>query len=68
MFATQRYIVTTTDGKTIEACCGPAVVKIANVKTFTPIGPEKRDVCCHVGHEADLCRMQTAKVRATLWY
>lgn len=65
-FTTQRYDVTLTDGTHVEACCGPALTAIPNVFAYRPVGEPRRDVCCHKGHAADLCRKGTATVREAL--
>lgn len=62
---TQKYKVTTTDGKTVEVCCAPAMVALP-IKSYKPIGVARRDVCCHKGRTAGLCRKGNATLREYL--
>lgn len=45
----QPMRVTLIDGSVIDACCGPAVARMATaVRGYLPVGNSSEGVCCHV--------------------
>jgi hypothetical protein len=43
----QHFLVEKTDGTRVVACCGPAVMRMADVRAYLPIGEPRPKRCCH---------------------
>ncbi len=44
---TQQFQVTTADGATFVACCGPRVLATADVVAYRQVGDARMGACCH---------------------